>query len=274
VSIGKGVHHSVERAVDLDLESFQIFTASQKRWLPGTIGGGEAALFKELQEASGLPFIVHAGYLPNLANPDDDLFKRSVDSLVQEMSRCSSLDAPYLVMHPGSHKGSGFDAGLRRVAEGIGAVRDALSDEGSRTGAMVLFENVAGGPSAMGARFEHLARLMDAVPVAVGLCLDTCHAHAAGYDLAREGGMADTIDEIDSIIGLERLRAVHLNDCRSPMGSGVDRHSDILDGTMGGAPFKVLMNEGRLRRVPMVMETPGGDGSYRRDLSYLRSLRV
>jgi len=270
VSMAGGIHLSVRRALDLGLETFQIFTGSQKRYLPGIIGEGSAKAFKDaLSRTDMAPFLVHAGYLINLANPDREIFERSVASLSQEFVRCRSIEAPYLVLHPGSHMGEGVAHGIDRITEGLARSKDL--SEGRIP--VVLFETTAGHGYSIGGGLDELADLIDAVPRS-GVCLDTCHLYAAGQDISTPEGMAEVIDRYGDTFGIDKVKGIHLNDTLSELGSRRDRHAKLGEGVLGEPPFRYLMNEARLKDVPMVLETPGGDDKYRREAIYLKGLRV
>lgn len=275
VSIAGGVQHSVQRAIDLGADTFQIFTGSQRMFLPGPIPPERAASFLDnIRENDMETFLVHAGYMINLASPEEGIFSRSVESLAREFHRCSAIRAPFLVMHPGSHKGSGTRAGIERICLGIGSAADSFhAEHGKGPLPMILFENTAGQGTSIGGSIEDLAELVEKVKGA-GICLDTCHLHAAGHDIVSSGGMGRLLDMVGDEIGPDLLKGIHLNDTVSELGSGVDRHAALGEGVLGDEPFRELMNHEMPDGVPKVLETPKGDDNYRRELSYLRSLKV
>jgi deoxyribonuclease-4 len=217
--------------------------------------------------------VAHDSYLINLASPKATLRDRSIRSFAEELLRCEALGIPFLVTHPGAHMGSGVREGCDRVADSIDRAR-AMSPAPS---VIVLLETVAGQGTTIGRRFEELARIRDGVrrPDLVQFCLDTCHVHAAGYDLVSERGYELTFQEFDDTLGLERLRAFHFNDSKNERGSRVDRHEHIGKGHLGVEPFARILHDARFRSVPKLLETPKGkDGVVmdRRNLALLRRL--
>jgi len=214
----------------------------------------------------------HASYLPNLASPDRTLRRRSVASIVLELERCEALGLPFLVFHPGSHMGRGEKRGLERAAR---SMREALArTEGSRVA--LVPETTAGQGTNLGGRLDHLGFLLEAVAreERTGVCLDTCHLFAAGYDLRDGAAVRATLKEVERYVGIRRIRAVHLNDSERGLGSRVDRHAHIGRGKIGREGFRCLLADRRLRRVPMVLETPKGarDEMDRKNLGLLRRL--
>jgi deoxyribonuclease-4 len=215
----------------------------------------------------------HDSYLINLASPSERLRQRSIRALAEEITRCDALAIPCIVVHPGAHGGSGVKDGCDRVAESLNRAREAAPSPA----VMVLLETVAGQGTALGRRFEELARMREGAARRnlVQFCLDTCHVHAAGYDLASERGWEETFSEFDAILGLENLRLFHVNDSKNERGSRVDRHEHIGKGRLGVEAFARLMRDPRFRAVPKILETPKGrDGVVmdRRNLSLLRRL--
>jgi deoxyribonuclease-4 len=217
--------------------------------------------------------VAHDCYLINLASPLATLRRRSIHALAEELSRCEALGIPFLVTHPGAHMGRGVREGCDRVAASLNEAR-AIAKAASVT---VLLETVAGQGTTIGRRFEELARIRDRVarPDLVKICLDTCHVHAAGYDIVSERGYEQTIQEFDDILGLEALRAIHFNDSKTERGSLVDRHEHIGKGYLGTKPFARMLRDARLNAIPKLLETPKGkDGVVmdRRNLALLRKL--
>jgi deoxyribonuclease-4 len=280
LSIAGGPHRAALAAQELGCESLQIFTGSPQIWsvppapakvigLPsGTVSGkdaepprvkplsaGEATEFRRTARRARLrPLVAHDSYLINLASPDDALFRRSVEAFVVELVRAERLGLHFLVTHPGAPGDAGEQFGLARVAAGLD---EALGRcRGLRV--RVLLETTAGQGSALGHRFEHLARILALVaePQRYGVCFDTCHVFAAGYGLAPESEYQATMREFDRVIGLRRLQAFHVNDSLKPQGSRVDRHAAIGKGCLGLKPFRLLVNDRRFRHRPMILETP------------------
>ena len=271
VSIAGGVETAPERAKKLTCDCIQIFSKNQQQWKAKPITIEQADLFKENCTKYGVAeTVIHDSYLINLGSPDKALLKQSREAFLDEMVRAQHLGVRYLAFHPGSHSGSGESEGLKKIAESMNWVR---SEFGGGT-VQLLLENTAGQGSALGYSFEHLAKIigMQEDQKNVGVCFDTAHAYAAGYDLKTKQGYAKTMGMFDDIVGLEYLKAGHLNDCKSAFGSRVDRHEQIGKGNLGLEGFRNLMNDKRLARVPLNLETPAGDEKYKQELKLLRSL--
>jgi deoxyribonuclease-4 len=267
-SVAGGLHRSFEEASLLNIDCFQIFTRNQQQWKSRPISPEEAESFRSAWEKSGVKTAFsHASYLINLGTPTVPLQKQSQEALVSEVKRIEALGMPFTVLHPGSAKDTDEGQALRNIAERLKSV---LS-ETSNCKAGIALENTAGQGSYIGHRFEHLAQLMEALGDArVGVCFDTCHAFAAGYDLRTEMGIEDVLSDFDKIIGLDHLWAIHLNDSKPEFGSRVDRHDHIGAGKIGLAAFRVLMN--RFLNVPKVIETPKSFELDTKNLNVLRSL--
>ncbi len=216
----------------------------------------------------------HACYLINLANPEEEKWEKSVETLCRELERCDRLGVPCLVLHPGSHVGEGEEDGLKRIREGLNTVHDRVGD----LAASILIENMAGQGSVLPYRFEQMRTIRESVedPDRLGYCLDTCHLHAAGYDLGSAAGYDEVMGEAESVLQLERVEVLHLNDSRKEADSRVDRHEHIGDGTIGDAAFRRLMNDPRWADTPMILETPTDDDwrkTYARNMSTLLDYR-
>lgn len=275
MSIAGGLHNAIARGVTAGSTALQIFTKNASQWRAKPLEDDAIARFKA--DLAGSPIdqlalVAHDSYLINLASPDPDRWRQSVDAFTDELRRCDQLGVPYLVTHPGAHMGEGEEAGLQRVAE---ALRQALSAAPPcRT--TVLLETTAGQGSALGHRFAHLGRLLELVPdeERLGVCFDSCHVFAAGYEINTEAGYAATWDEFEREIGLHRLRVLHLNDAKKPLASRVDRHEHLGKGHIGREGFRLLMNDARLRDRVMVLETPKGDDCAEdiENMAFLRSL--
>lgn len=270
-SIAGGLHKAFDRAQAAGCEAVQIFVKPNRSWAVGALTEEDIALFKARAAKTGVrPVVAHASYLLNLASPDGDLWRRSCDTLIVELRRCEALGVPWLVLHPGAHVGAGEEAGLARMADALREVHAATSGFRSQ----ILLETTAGQGTRLGYRFEQLARLLEQTPEEerLGVCLDTCHAFAAGYDLRTPEGYTDTMEALDRIIGLERLKVVHLNDSRGELGSHKDRHEHIGEGQVGLEGFRRVLNDPRLEGLPGLLETPKGD-DLRRDRENLARLR-
>jgi deoxyribonuclease IV len=274
MSIAGGMVGAIDRALKVRARALQVFTRNASQWKAKRLVRSEVRSFHAAWERSGLaPVVAHDSYLINLASPKEALRGRSIRAFAEELSRCEALGIPFLVTHPGAHMGSGVREGCDRVADSIDRAR-AISPAPS---VVVLLETVAGQGTTLGRRFEELARIRNGVrrPDLVQFCLDTCHVHAAGYDLVSERGYEQTFQEFDDTLGLERLRAFHFNDSKTERGSRVDRHEHIGKGHLGLEPFARILHDARFRSVPKLLETPKGkDGIVmdRRNLALLRRL--
>ncbi|GAB4433785.1 MAG: deoxyribonuclease IV [Chloroflexi bacterium OHK40] len=273
MSIAGGLSKAFARGQQVGCEAMQIFTKSERQWLARPIPAEEAAAFQAEQARSGIgPVIVHDSYLINLAAPGEELWEKSIAAFAEELERCRLLGIPYLVTHPGAHTGSGEEVGLAREAEAL--TRLFAAGVGGST--RVLLETTAGQGSTLGYRFEHLARLFELVPYPerLGVCVDTCHIFAAGYDIRTPEGYAATFDALDRAVGLANVCCFHLNDSQKGLGSRVDRHSHIGQGEIGLEGFRLLVNDPRFHDRPMIIETPKGDdmAEDRENLALLRSL--
>lgn len=274
-SISGGLHKAFDRAQSVGCDAMQIFVKSNRTWAVKPLTDEDIALFKtKAEETSIHPVVAHTSYLLNLASPKDDLWQKSRDALIIELERCETLEIPYLVLHPGSHVGSGEEAGLARVAQALGEVHAATTGFRAR----ILLENTAGQGTNLGYKFEHLAWLIEhaAEGERLGVCLDTCHVFAAGYDLRAAEEYKATMAEFDRTIGLTRLKALHLNDSKGDLGSRKDRHEHIGQGHIGLEGFRNLLNDPRLEGLPGLLETPKGDDlrEDRENLAVLRELLV
>jgi deoxyribonuclease-4 len=272
-SIAGGLHKAFDRARSVGCETVQIFVKSNRSWAVKPLTEEDVARFKAKSEETGIgPVVGHTSYLLNLGTHDEALWAKSRDMLIVELERCEALEVPWLVLHPGSHVGAGEEAGLVQVAQALGEVHAATP--GFRT--RILLETTAGQGTSLGCRFEHLAWLMEHTPEGerLGVCLDTCHVFAAGYELRTTAGYAATMEAFGRIIGLKRLHAIHLNDSKGNLGSRKDRHEHIGNGNIGLEGFRHVVNDSRLAGLPALLETPKGDDLHedRENLAVLRSL--
>ncbi|HUS77764.1 MAG TPA: deoxyribonuclease IV [Patescibacteria group bacterium] len=253
VSIADGIDRSVERAVELGCDTFQIFTRNPRSWASRPLREGEAEAFRAKRAEAGLdPAVGHMPYILNLASPVDGIYERSVASLRLGLERCDVLGVAFLVTHLGSHLGSGVEAGLGRVVKALDGV---IAEDGSDV--VVLLENGAGSENGVGSRFEELGRIIREVelPERVAVCLDTCHTFVAGYDLRTPEALGGTLDAFESSVGLDVIRVIHLNDSVGSLGSGRDHHEHIGLGEIGLDGFWAILGS-PLSRLPMIMETP------------------
>jgi deoxyribonuclease-4 len=270
ISISGGLHKAVERAKDRGCDVFQIFSQSPRSWNSKSISEDEAREFVSSFKKSGLALAVdHMPYLPNLASSKEDVHEKSIDALTSELMRCQMLRIPYLVSHLGSHLGAGWDEGYKRIVE---AVDTSLSQ--ANNGVILLLENTAGTKNSMGSSLEEIAAIIDAFDALrprLGICLDTCHLFAAGYELRTPEGLQATLNQFQELIGLERLMLLHINDCRGAMGSHLDRHEHIGLGQIGENGFRLILRHPSLKDLPMILETPVD--SRRNDAANLQAAR-
>lgn len=273
MSISGGLDKAVVSGQELGCETIQIFTRSPRQWRSRVLEEAEIALFSQTKEEAGIdPVVAHDCYLINLASLEEELWQKSLSVFIEELGHCQALGIPYLILHPGSHVGAGEESGLKQVAKAL----DRARDETQRYRVEVLLENTAGQGTNLGYKFEHLATLLSLVRDSswLGACFDTCHAFTAGYELRTGEGYEATWQEIEELVGLERVKVIHLNDAKGDLGSRLDRHEHIGEGKMGLEPFRMLLNDERFRDLPMVLETPKGPdlSEDRENLKLLRSL--
>jgi deoxyribonuclease-4 len=273
-SIAGSLEQAVWRATALGANTFQIFTGSPRLWPRRSLDPDEVKRFRAARERAALwPLAVHDNYLINLAAVDPSLRARSVAALRCEIRHARRLGAEYLVIHPGSYRGSTLERGLESVAASlIRATRGLQAD-----GLVLLLENTAGAGNSLGARFEELAAIRQmatgGTDFEIGFCLDTAHCLAAGYDVASAAGLRQTLEQADRILGLDRVKLIHANDSKAPLGSRRDRHEHIGRGAIGPDGFRRILNHPRLRRLPFILETPrSSDADDRRNLQTLKDL--
>ncbi len=271
-SVAGGLHLAFERLARVGGEALQLFTRNQRQWRPSELQGAEIDLFLAAHEKSGgMPVASHASYLVNLASLQEELREQSITNLILELQRCRKLGIPYVVLHPGAHGGAGIEAGLNRV---VAALDRALTE--SDAGVQVLVETTCGQGTGLGSSFEELAYILDHSRNRefLGVCLDTCHLFAAGYELRTEDGYQATIATLERTVGLAAVRFVHLNDSKKGLGSWVDRHEHIGKGEIGLGGFANFLNDRRFADIPMVIETPKGKdlSEDRENLAILRSV--
>lgn len=270
VSIAGGFDLAVARAVALGCEAIQIFNKNNNQWRAFPMQDDVIKRYRRTLRTSAIrPVVSHASYLINLATSDDALWRKSLASFEEELERCDRLRVPYLVVHPGSHMGAGEPAGCARVAA-------ALNDIYERRGfkAITLLEHTAGQGNHIGYRFEHLADIRSKLRNSrkVGVCLDTCHLLAAGYDFRTPDGYVAVLREFDAVVGGKHIKCIHLNDSKTPLGSRVDRHADIGKGLIGRRGFQSFLTDPRFADTPGLIETPT-DGTGKDEKRNLRALR-
>ena len=272
-SIAKGLHHALLEAEQYGCSALQLFTKNSSAWKERSLLPEEKERFIQVKIKTGIEQIAsHTSYLINLAADDQKKQALSCHALEMELIRSSQLCIPYVVLHPGSHMGQGEEAGIRKIAENVNKIFDKNPDLKPR----LLFETTAGQGTSIGHRFEQIASIMDRIQNRgrVGVCLDTSHVFAAGYVIRTESAYHKTIHHFDSTVGLKQIFVIHLNDSKKELGTRVDRHENIGEGTIGNAAFAYIMNDRRFRKVPKIIETPkekGGQDSDRINLDRLRS---
>lgn len=269
-SVSKGLHYAFDKIRQVGGESLQIFTRNQRQWNPKPLSAEEIEKYSESWQENGSMIVAsHASYLVNLASGKPDLRKKSIKAFTDELQRCHQLSIPYVVLHPGSHTGDGVEIGLERF---VSALDETIDQAGSDT--KVLVETTAGQGTGLGRSFNELAyiRNKSRVPDKIGVCLDTCHIFAAGYDIRTLEDYNKTMQEFDREIGLDHLHFFHLNDSKKDLGSRVDRHEHIGQGYIGLNGFAHLLNDPRFQNHPMTLETPKGD-DLQEDSENLKTLR-
>lgn len=271
VPVTGGLFNAPKNGVAVGAEAIQIFTRNQMQWKCRPLEDAECGAFREELAKSGVRVALsHGSYLVNLASPVEDFLGRSRECFLAEMRRCDALGIPYLVFHPGAHMGRGEAAGLAALAESL----DWLLERTEGLAVTPLLEVTAGQGTSLGHRFEHLAEVFDRVrdPDRLGVCLDTCHLYAAGYDIATGRGYERTLADFHRIVGLPKLKAVHLNDSKKGLGSRVDRHARAGEGVLGLESFRRIVNDRRFRGIPLVVETPGPLAEWKKEIGRIRGL--
>ncbi|HPC39522.1 MAG TPA: deoxyribonuclease IV [Spirochaetota bacterium] len=270
LSISGGLYRAVEKAAQLNIQAVQIFLKNSNRWEAKPYSKEDIAAFVQAKDtAKDIEVFAHSGYLINLAGIGD-VKKKSLTALTDELHRAEQLHIDYLVLHPGSHGGRGLDQGIDSIAENLSEV---LTRTKKTT---ILLETTAGQGSSIGHRFEQIRAIMDraSCPARLGVCLDTCHIFAAGYDMSQSEGYTRVFSEFDAVIGLKRLKLIHVNDSKKDCGSLVDRHEHIGKGCIGNEGFRLLLNDSKLASIPLVLETPklNDDEADKMNLKTLRRL--
>lgn len=254
VSISGTLDQAPDRARELECDTFQMFTRNPRGWNFSKLSKDEVNEFRRKTSTYDLaPVVTHMPYLPNLSSPRKAIYNKSVKSLVAEVERCSTLGIPYVVTHLGSHLGEGQETGLERLVSAINIAFEKNENE-----VRVLLENTAGTKNSMGSTFEEIQRIIDGIEdkERVGICFDTAHAFAAGYDIRTPDGVNATMEKFDSVLGLDHLKLIHLNDSKVELGGGRDRHEHIGLGYIGEEGFRALFKHDAVRELPFIMETP------------------
>ena len=275
MSASGGVDKALARGEAIPIEALQIFSKNERQWIAKPLDPDVVTRFHEEVERTGIgagKLVVHDSYLINLASPKPDILEKSIPAFTDELQRCDLLGVPYLVTHPGAHTGSGVEAGIARFARSLNEIHAAHPDNKT----MTLLETTAGQGTTLGRTFDEIAAIIDLVEdkTRVGVCLDTCHIFAAGYDYRTPELYATTMGQFDATIGLDRLKVIHLNDSKNPLGSNKDRHDHIGDGEIGLEGFRQFVNDPRLAGLPGILETEKDDAgdNDRRNIAILRSL--
>jgi|SRR5580658_2959605 deoxyribonuclease-4 len=269
-----GASNAVERAKEIGANTFQIFSSSPRMWRAPKVDPKQAARMRELRAKLDVgPLVIHTSYLVNVCSQSDEVREKSIDAFRGEIERALELGAEYLVLHPGSWKGLTREEGLKLAAESIERAIDGLPWQG--TAFHILIENTAGAEFSLGGSFEQVAELVERLKphAPVGVCLDTCHTHVAGYDLVTAEGYAETMNNVAPTVTFDAVRVWHCNDAKAAKGSKLDRHQHIGEGTMGLEPFRWILNDPRFDHCAFVAETPVDEpGDEERNVSILKSL--
>ncbi|MEF8831444.1 MAG: deoxyribonuclease IV [Halobacteriales archaeon] len=271
VSISGGVANAVDRELDVGGNAGQIFVGSPRTWAVSEVDDEDAAAFREATEEEDVgPWIVHGTYLINFATPKDDLGERSVETVQAELEATAELGIDYYTFHPGSHTGAGIDGGIENIAA-------RLSELDVPDGVTLLLENTAGKGTTLGKSFDQLDRMVtesDHGYGDLGVCLDSCHLFAAGYDFTTGDGIEEMVAELDEAVGVDNVGYLHLNDSKHPLGSEKDEHEHVGEGEIGTEGFRNLINHEAFRDLPMVLETPEDEKGYAWNVKRCKELRT
>lgn len=271
LSVSGGMHNAAAEARQLDMQTVQVFTKNQRQWTPPRLTDDAVRQWKAAVKEAGLVQPVsHDSYLINLASPDPDNLAKSISLFEDELQRCEALDIPWLVMHPGAHMGQGEEAGIKRVSQSFDQIHERLP--GLRT--VTLLEVTAGQGSTLGRTFQELRAIIDQVrqPERLAVCLDTAHLIESGYDLTSAKGAKATLQECEQVLGLDRVKVLHVNDSKTPRGSRVDRHAHIGTGHVAMDAFGVFMKA--FRSIPKILETPKEDDKDGRPMDLVNIERL
>jgi deoxyribonuclease IV len=273
-STAGGIHNAAERAYRIGCNTLQIFSSSPRQWAPYELSQPVCEQMLQLRSQYNLkPLVIHTNYLVNLASTNPLFLRKSIEAFRGEVERALAVCADYLVLHPGSFRGTDREAGLLQTAAAIAAATQGL--DLTKSGLTILIENTAGSEFSLGGSFEQVAEVIDRLrgTVPVAACIDTCHTHVAGYDIVSQDGLYETLLQLDATIGLSNVRVVHCNDAKAPRGSKLDRHQQIGKGTIGLEPFRILLNDLRLAHAAFIAETPiDKPGDDRRNVETLKKL--
>jgi deoxyribonuclease IV len=273
-STAGGIHNAAERAYRIGCNTLQIFSSSPRQWAPYELSDLQCEEMSRLRAKYDLkPLVIHTNYLVNLASTTEKFLKNSIEAFRGEVERAMAVGAEYLVLHPGSFRGTNRETGLLQTAAAIAAATKDL--DLAQGGLTILIENTAGSEFSLGGSFEQVAEVIDRLQgiVPIAACIDTCHTHVAGYDIISEDGVYRTLSQLDATIGLNNVKVIHCNDAKTPRGSKIDRHEQIGKGTIGKEPFRVLLNDLRLAHAAFIAETPiEKPGDDRRNVETLKNL--
>ena len=255
ISIAGGVDKALLRGSKIGCSTIQIFTKNNNRWKANPLLKDNIKRFIALSEKTKINRIfAHTSYLINLSSPNKTMFRKSYKSFFEEIERCEILQIPYIVVHPGSTLGKSLEAGIDTISEAFNKILSEKKD----TDVMICIETTAGQGSSIGFRFEHIAEILEKTDNRIGVCIDTCHIFAAGYDFRDKKSYNKTFKKFNEIIGFKNLKVIHINDSKRELGSRIDRHEHIGEGYIGIKAFELLMNDAKLRGIPKILETPKG----------------
>ena len=254
VSISGSIDQAVDRAQEYGCDTFQVFTRNPQGWRFGDLDPDQVEKFREkLGQSKISPVVDHMPYLPNLSCPEDEIYAKSVASFAAEVDRCGTLGISYLVVHLGSHLGKGREVGLERISSAL-----SLAAKRAKGELRILLENMAGTKNSMGSNFQDIREILDSAKKRerLGVCLDTCHLYAAGFDVQSERGVQQTMARFNEVVGFDTLKVVHLNDSKGGLGSGLDRHQNIGKGYIGEKGFRAILHHPAVKELPLILETP------------------
>ena len=267
-SIAGGAHNALTEAKEVGCDCVQLFVANQRQWKHPPLTDQQIELFTQTRRETAIsPIVAHSSYLINLAAANRETRDKSIAALADEFDRCNRLGIEYLVLHPGAHVGRGEQVGMDKIVSGLETVIDRCG-----TMSRILLETTAGQGECLGHRFEELSQIIERVNSGkntLGVCLDTCHILAAGYDFRTPAGYKQVMKEFDDAIGIDKLLALHINDSKTDLGSRVDRHEHIGKGFVGSKGFTHFLTDGRLRGLPFILETPKGKSPAGKDMDQL-----
>lgn len=269
VSISGKIYEAVDRAKELGCDCMQIFSRNPRGWRISKLKQSDIEEFKKRRKETEItPLAIHIPYIINLASPKKSLYKKSIKAYIEDIKRADALEAEYFVTHLGSHKGTGERLGLKRFCQALDVVV-----KNAKPKLKILLETTAGSGNQLGYTFEHIKYILDNTKNSYdfGVCIDTAHLLAAGYDITTEEGLSYTLDKFDSVIGLEKIKLIHLNDSKAPLGSRIDRHQHIGKGKIGKDGMGLFINQPKLRDLTFILETP--KKSLKDDFMNLRAVR-